>query len=93
MLSALKWVYQLGVKRERERIAHALKENRFRAMTNFKNGIERVRNDDEMKDHERRELELETAVNGRVGDLIETILRPEARVHDGNSIMYPEEEK
>ena len=87
-LNTLKWIYTLGVKHERRRIAAFLQETRqhhqrniSRINTRFDGGA--------VKESDKHDLAVEYSVN----QIIDDIFRIETSYTNANSIMYPEGEE
>lgn len=94
MLKTLKWVYELGVKQERNRIARYLEAEAARVGNEY--GIEHdmlreMRDTD--KKARRQRLELKHAVTMRVSEIVNNILQPHFEDRTGFSIMFPDEEQ
>lgn len=98
MLKTLKWVYGLGVKQERVRIAREL-ENQA-AMLNNEYGVEHdmlreLGHENETKAKMRRlqRLELKHATTHRLQEIINNILQPRHEPSTSISVMFPDDKE
>lgn len=92
-LSVLKWVYELGVKHERHRIASYLKLQErmaFRAQADAYDELKAQH----MPPKSKQAKEWELAVNGAVEDIIRGLFtESHGEYVPGESIMFPKGEK
>jgi len=93
MLRLLKWTYRLAQQTERQRIASILNDHRrYRAP----NQIARElfgKDIDRLSEKRKDTLKFEQAVDGRVNDIIDNIVRPQDRDVESYSLLYPKEGK
>lgn len=94
MLKTLKWVYDLGVKQERNRIARYLEAEA--SGTGAEYSVERdmlqdMRNIDSKTRKQR--LELKHAVTIRVSEIVNNVLRPRYEDRASFSVMFPDDEQ
>jgi hypothetical protein len=97
MLKTLKWVYGLGVKQERQRIAAGLQLQQQRARTFNEAALVMIRDPASKKEvaqKRRQRLELQMAVNDRIQEIVNEMFRTEGGEWiNANSIMFPDEGK
>lgn len=97
MLKTLKWVYDLGVRQERTRIASYLQLEAQRAGIQRDTALDMLRERADSKkpfSKERKaKLDFSIAVNDRVADIIHTMFMGEQHYEMGASFMYPEDER
>lgn len=96
MLKTLKWVYGLGVKQERQRIASHLQLH----ATGARNSINAL--DDMFRDEMNKpkpsknrleRMDFDRAVNHKIETIIQEMFQGKDHYVSGASIMFPEEEK
>jgi hypothetical protein len=96
MLKTLKWVYSLGVKQERQRIAAELQLQQQRART-FNDSAMDMMHDPaskkEVSQKRRQRLELQIAVNDRIQEIVNEIFESKGDWIPGPSVMFPDEGK
>jgi hypothetical protein len=94
MLKTLKWVYDLGVKQERVRIARAL-ENTYNQQKGVASAGYNMLDDPEarMTKERQRKLQFEVAVAVNTQEIVSAILNPGVDYDVKPSIMFPKEEK
>lgn len=95
-LSVLKWMYELGVRAERRRIAAFLQNVQNRRWDHVR-GIEQsldmsYRNNDRNNDEE-AELKRQKSVDEAVNAIISQLFHGEEKYERGASVMFPEGEK
>lgn len=93
MLKLLKWVYQMARQSERQRIEHILINKQL-----YQNEDVLARqlfgNDfDKLPPKKQENVKVERAVNYRVNQIIEDIVRPNDRETESYSLLYPNEGK
>lgn len=91
MLKTLKWVYSLGVRHERVRVAAHLKSLDSGMRIENDTMMDMLREQKPGKTRKQR-LEFDLAVNNKVQDIVNQILRPEEHYEMGASLMFPEDE-
>lgn len=96
MLKALKWVYELGIRHERVRIAshlhlHATGARNSNSVLNDMFREEMSKPKPNKKRLER--LDFERVVNHRIEEIINDMFQNNGQWIDGASIMFPEEKK
>lgn len=91
MLKTLKWVYDLGVKQERNRIARYL-EGQAAALSNEfaveYDMLETMTNNTKQR---KARLELKHSVTRQVSDIVRNILAPNYQDRDMFSLMFPDD--
>jgi hypothetical protein len=100
MLKTIKFIYRLGVKNERQRIAAFLQTAQNRRYDHVRE-LERslgmkYREGDEagtMAEVEERRAKEQIAVDNAVIDIISQLFSSEERIERGGSVMFPEEKK
>ena len=93
MLRTLKWVYSLGVRHERQRIAShlQLEATQARNENDAIYDVMREKSERNTKVQNKKRLELQTAVNNRVADIISDMFRSNDNWIAGPSFMFPDE--
>lgn len=95
MLRTLKWVYNLGVKQERTRIAAYLEQVGHEARTEREQLDYMIRDNKELKafkEKRMKQLEFNEAVNARIQVIISDMFQDNGQWRPGASIIFPEEE-
>jgi len=96
MLKTLKWIYKLGVRNERHRIAAYLQTaqgNRLDRLNDSINYDAPITSKKDATARAKRKADLNRAVDQEVINIIEGLFRGEERYERGESIMYPEDER
>lgn len=100
MLKTIKFIYRLGVKNERQRIAAFLQTAQNRRYDHVRElerslGINYREGDEKgtMKEVEKRRAEEQIAVDKAIIDIISQLFHGEERIERGGSVMFPEEKK
>jgi hypothetical protein len=93
MLKTLKWVYDLGVKQERQRIARHLEGHVSRLGDEYDVGRNMLRDIPDSAKRRKQRLELKQAVTLRVIEIVNNILQPRYEDRASYSVMFPDEDK
>lgn len=96
MLKALKWVYDLGVKQERQRIAAELQLQQQRARTFNDTAMDMLRDPASKKEvtqKRKQRLELQIAVNDRIQEIVHELFDSKGEWTPGPSVMFPDESR
>ncbi len=94
MLKLLKWVYQLARQTERQRIEHILINNqRFHQPNDIARELFGGKDYDDLPPKKQQNVQFEKAVNYRVNQIIDDIVRPNDIERESYSILYPKERK
>lgn len=89
MFRALKWAYDLGVRQERVRISAHL-QNRSRQAEFYQATMyDKLRNE-KTSDRNKKILDFDMAVERKVQQIIEDIMRPQFDI-PGGSLMFPDD--
>jgi hypothetical protein len=85
-----KWIYELGVKHERRRIASYLTKVKYDRRESFEHKYYPGGSEKDISEARKRERDMQMAVNYEVDAIINAILLPEAPIYQPtNSIMFP----
>jgi len=90
MLKALKWAYDLGVRQERVRISAHL-QNISRQVDFNENRMFEVLHSERTPKNKKNQLEFELAVERKIKDAVENIMRPQPSDYFGYSVMFPDD--
>ena len=92
MLKTLKWVYKLGVKHERRRVASYLVNAQANHYDPFNVGSSRsLLFEKDMNDEQKEKIKFRDAVDAEVVSIINGLFEPNERYQRGNkSIIFPE---
>lgn len=97
MLKTLKWVYNLGVVQERQRIAAELQLQQQRARTFNEAALDMLHDPASKKEvtqKRKQRLELQMAVNNRIEEIVNEMFRTEGGEWvNASSIMFPDDGK
>lgn len=92
MLKTLKWMYDLGVRQERTRIAREL-ENAMTRHHNAASISNSMLRDPETKEQRKNRLQFREAVHHEVLEIVNVIMQPHSAEQFPTSVMFPEGEK
>lgn len=94
MIKTLKWIYDLGIRHERVRIASHLQLASQQARTSNESMMDMMRDLGEKKFSKKRSerLEFNVAVNDRVQVIIQDMFQTSDTWVSGASIMFPDDE-
>src|SRR4051812_45703717 len=96
MLKTLKWVYDLGVKQERQRIAAHLQLASQYSRTENDQMLDMMRDNADRKRPSKtvtEKLRFQSAVNDRIQLIINDMFQGNGSWVEGASIMFPDKEK
>lgn len=88
-LNVFKWIYNLGVHHERQRIASHLRV----VQAEFRSDQANLHDEFHLKNNIPRDKKVEAKVKAHILDIISSIFYNPDDVVKGNSVMFPEGEK
>jgi len=90
VLKLVKWAFDLGVRQERVRISAHL-QNVARQAGFAESEMYDIFRDEKTSQRKKNTLELEMAVERKIMDTVDKIMRPQNSDYFGYSIMFPED--